>query len=63
MSEVKKPTKEQFEDYVAIRDSGMTNMFDVRTVCNLSVTGLTKETCLYIMTNFRALAKEYEVDV
>lgn len=63
MSEERKPTKEQFEDYVAIRDSGMTNMFDVRTVCNLSVTGLTKEICLYIMTNFRELAKEYEVDV
>lgn len=63
MSEPKKPTKEQFEDYVAIRDSGMTNMFDVRTVCNLSVTGLTKEICLYIMTNFSALAKEYGVDV
>lgn len=63
MSEVRKPTKEQFEDYVAIRDSGMTNMFDVRTVCNLSVTGLTKEICLYIMTNFKDLAKEYEVDV
>lgn len=63
MSEPKKPTKEQFEDYVAIRDSGMTNMFDVRTVCNLSVTELTKEICLYIMTNFSALAKEYGVDV
>lgn len=63
MNEVRKPTKAQFEDYVAIRDSGMTNMFDVRTVCNLSCTGLTSEICLYIMTNFRALAKEYEVDV
>ena len=63
MSEVKKPTKEQFEDYVAIRDSGVTNMFDVRTVCNLSCTGLTSEICLYIMTNFKNLAKEYEVDV
>lgn len=63
MSEVRKPTKEQFEDYVAIRDSGMTNMFDVRTVCALSVTGLTPEHCLYIMSNFLNLAKEYEVDV
>ena len=63
MSEPKKPTKEQFEDYVAIRDSGMTNMFDVRTVCGLSVTGLTKEICLYIMTNFMGLANEYGVDV
>lgn len=63
MNEAKKPTKIQFEDYVAIRDSGVTNMFDVRTVCNLSVTGLTRELCLYIMSNFLSLAKEYEVDV
>jgi len=61
--EPKKPEKYQFEDYVAIRDSGMTNMFDVRTVCALSVTGLTPEHCLYIMSNFMELAKEYEVDV
>ena len=60
---MQKPTKEQFEDYVAIRDSGVTNMFDVRTVCGLSDTGLTRELCLYIMSNFMELAKEYEVDV
>lgn len=63
MSEPKKPTKGQFEDYVKIRDSGVVNMFDVRTVCNLSITGLTRELCLYIMSNFMELAKEYEVDV
>ena len=63
MREPKKPTKEQFEDYVAIRNSGVTNMFDVRTVCGLSETGLTRELCLYIMSNFMELAKEYEVDV
>lgn len=63
MSEPKKPTKGQFEDYVIIRNSGVTNMFDVRTVCNLSITGLTKEICLYIMSNFRELAEEYGVDV
>lgn len=62
-NETQKPTKEQFEDYVAIRNSGVTNMFDVRTVCNLSITGLTRELCLYIMSNFKKLAEEYEVDV
>lgn len=61
--EMQKPTKAQFEDYVAIRDSGVTNMFDVHMVCSLSDTGLTKEICLYIMTNFMELAKEYGVDV
>lgn len=62
-NEMQKPTKEQFEDYVAIRNSGVTNMFDVRTVCGLSDTGLTRELCLCIMSNFMELAKEYEVDV
>ena len=63
MREPKKPEKHQFEDYVAIRDSGLTNMFDVHTVCQLSVTGLTMEHCLYIMSHFRKLAEEYGVEV
>ena len=60
-----KPTKEQFEDYVSIRDSGVTNMFDVGTVCALSSTGLTREICLYIMRddNFVKLSEEYEVEI
>lgn len=58
-----KPTKEQFEDYVAIRDSGVTNMFDVRMVCALSSTGLDKQICIYIMQHFGELAKEYEVEI
>ena len=58
-----KPTKEQFEDYVSIRDSGITNMFDVRAVCSLSVTGLTLSHCLYIMANFVNLAEEYGVEL
>ena len=58
-----KPTKEQFEDYVSIRDSGITNMFAVRIVCQLSYTGLTKENCLYIMSHFEELAEEYDVDI
>lgn len=63
MREPKKPEKHQFEDYVAIRNSGLTNMFDVHTVCQLSVTGLTMEHCLYIMSHFRKLAEEYGVEV
>ena len=58
-----KPTKEQFEDYVAIRDSGVTNMFAVNTVCALSSTGLTKPICFYIMSHFEELAKEYDVEI
>lgn len=58
-----KPTKEQFEDYVRIRDSGVTNMFAVNIVCDLSYTGLTRDICLYIMQNFMSLAEEYGVEV
>lgn len=58
-----KPTKEQFKDYVRIRDSGVTNMFDVRTVCELSYTGLDRNICLYIMKHFAELAEEYEVEI
>ena len=58
-----KPTKEQFIDYVSIRDSGVTNMYDIRTVCWLSKTFLTKDHCLYIMHHFEELANEYEVDI
>ena len=58
-----KPTKEQFVEYVAIRDSGVTNMFNVRVVCELSDSGLTKDICLYIMQHFEELANEYGVDI
>ena len=58
-----KPTKEQFEEYVSIRDSGITNMFDVKVVCAVSSTGLTHDTCIYIMEHFEELANEFDVDV
>lgn len=58
-----KPTKEQFEDYVAIRDSGVTNMFAVDVVCRLSETRLTKDICIYIMEHFTELAEEYGVEI
>ena len=62
MAEIK-PTKEQFEDYVGIRDSGVTNMFAISTVCDLSSTGLTRDICYYIMHHFEELAKEYGVEI
>lgn len=58
-----KPTKEQFKEYVAIRDSGVTNMFDVTFITCISVTGLDKDICLYIMKHFMELAEEYGVKV
>ena len=58
-----KPGKAQFEEYVRIRDSGITNMLDVKFICNISVTGLTKEICLYIMKHFTELAEEFNVAI
>ncbi len=58
-----KPTKEQFEEYVAIRNSGITNMFNLRYIEDISAEGLNKEICTYIMHNFSELAEEYEVAI
>lgn len=58
-----KPTKEQFEEYVAIRNSGVTNMWDVNFITAISETGLNKNICLYTMEHFTELAEEYEVEI
>lgn len=58
-----KPTKSQFMDYVRIRNSGVTNMFAISTVCRLSHTGLTEDICFYIMDNFEELAEEYNIKI
>ncbi len=54
-----KPTKEQFEDYVRIQESGVTNMFAINVVCAYSRTNLTKDICLYIMDHYVELMEEY----
>lgn len=58
-----KPTKEQFEDYVRIQMSGVTNMWAIRTVCDLSFTGLTTDICIYIMKHYTELMEEYGVRI
>ena len=59
MSNNNKPTKEQFKDYVFIQKSGVTNMWAIKTVCDLSTTGLTTDICLYIMDHYSELKEEY----
>ena len=54
-----KPTKEQFEVYVRIQKSGITNMFCINNVIGLSHTGLTTDICLYIMDHYSELKEEY----
>jgi len=51
-------TKEQFEAYVDVQMSGVTNMFDVRTVGELS--GLEKEEIMEIMKNYGELKDKYD---
>lgn len=61
MKTLSKPTKEQFKDYVRIQRKGVTNMFCINNVINLSRTGLTTDICLYIMDHYDELREEYGV--
>ena len=53
-------TQEQFEAYVNVQMSGVTNMFDVRTVSAL--TGLDRNQITTIMSNYGELDKKYNVN-
>ena len=50
-------TTEQFKRYVSVQMSGVTNMFDVKTVGQLS--GLEKEQIMKIMTDYGTLNEKY----
>lgn len=50
-------SKEQFLAYEDVRQSGVTNMFNVTMVSALS--GLTKDECFEIMKNYGKLKEEY----
>ena len=52
-------TKKQFQTYLEIRDSGATNMFDVRKVVELSDGILKREDCIFIMKSFNELWDKY----
>ena len=55
---MEKITKEQFEAYVDVQMSGVTNMFDVKTVGDLS--GLEKEQIITIMKSYGELKDKYD---
>jgi hypothetical protein len=57
MTETVKVDMLDFVKYLDVRDSGVTNMFDLRNVTAL--TGLSKEQIMYIMENFSELEKKY----
>lgn len=50
-------TQEQFEDYEGVRESGVTNMFDIRRVSDLS--GLTREQIREIFKTYKELIAKY----
>lgn len=52
-----KITQEQFDAYERVRTSGVTNMFMISVVSDLS--GLEKDTIMNIMKNYSVLAQEY----
>ena len=54
-------SKEDFEAYEEVRESGATNMFDVRTVSSLS--GLKRETIFSIMNNYDELSNKYKKEL
>ena len=51
-------TREEFESYVDVQESGVTNMFDVKTVGQLS--GLEKEQIMTIMKSYGELQDKYD---
>lgn len=51
-------TKNDFNVYVAVQESGATNMFAINTVCEL--TGLTKEKILDIMKNYAKYVEQFK---
>jgi len=52
-------TKEQFEAFVAVQESGETNMWDTSQVSSLSSGVLTKEDVLAIIKNYMKLRSLY----
>ena len=54
-------TKEQFKAYEAVRRSGVTNMFNVGLITELS--GLSREQCIEIMRNHDKLKTEFMPDI
>ena len=55
-----KPTREQFKEYVAITNSGVSNLFDGKYICEQSKTGLTTDICLCIIKHFSELDREFQ---
>ena len=53
-------TKEKFSMFEAIRKSGLTNMFDINMICELSYYVLLPEDCRDIMRNYDKYTIEFK---
>ena len=58
LSKMEKITKKDFEAYVDVQESGVTNMFNAKLVGELS--GLEKEQILTIMQHYGELKVKYD---
>jgi len=52
-------TKNEFQSYLDVQESGVTNMFDVRTV--ESISGLSKAKIMDIMKNYSEYYKTFKL--
>ena len=59
MEKTQDVTREKFKTYEAIRQSGVTNMFDVKTVVQLSDGILNRADCFSIMQQYTSLKARY----
>ena len=50
-------TQDEFDSYVEVQESGVTNMFNVAVVSDYS--GLSRDKIMTIMTNYSDLNKQY----
>lgn len=50
-------TKEEFKEYEQVRSSGVTNMWNVKLVCEIS--GLSQDVIMEIMKNYESLSDMY----
>ena len=57
MTETTQVTQDEFDSYVEVQESGITNMFNVSVVSDYS--GLSREKIIDIMSNYQALCIKY----
>ena len=57
MTETTQVTQDEFDSYVEVQESGITNMFNVSVVSDYS--GLSRQDIMTIMSNYSVLQEKY----